>query len=167
MSKALLRVSMYGPRQLVSEHRERLTLAVLALELGGVFLARPVLAQEEHGGLGERPFEVRITDLFARGAGAFVGRLLDALDQATVGDEVLDPGKTGDVVNLVEEHQRQDLGDAGDRAEPVEGVDVVRLGGARELEFKVREQGVIVVDEREVHRDALLDARVGEVPLHA
>ena len=70
MSKACFRVEheVDGPSELVGQDRERLGLAVLALEPGEELLALGVVAQEEDGGLGEGPLEVDVADLGAAGA---------------------------------------------------------------------------------------------------
>jgi hypothetical protein len=66
------------------------------------------------------------------------------------------------VMDLVEDDQRQDLADAGHRAQAVEGAGVVLRGGAHDGELDLGEQRVIVVDQRQVQRDARPHARIGE-----
>jgi len=83
---------------------------------------------------------VNVSDLLARGAKALSGGLLGAPDQAAVGGEVLDGGEAVDVVNFIEKRQGQDLADAGDGAQAVEGVGVVALGRADDVEL----QGAVI-----------------------
>jgi hypothetical protein len=72
-----------------------------------------VAAQEECGGFGEGPLEVSVADLSPAGAGALACGDLGAADEAGVGGEVLDGGEAGDVVDLVEDDEGEDLADAG------------------------------------------------------
>ena len=61
-------------------------------------------------------------------------------------------------MNLVENGQGQDLADAGDRAEQVEGVVILLFGLTGDEELELVEQGVIEVDQRQVSGDAGLTA---------
>jgi hypothetical protein len=88
--------------------------------------------------------------------------LLGTLHEPAVGDDVLDAREAGDVLDLIEEHQRQDLADPGHGAQAGEGVDVVDLGGAGEVQVEVGQEPVIVVEQREVRLDALADRGVGK-----
>ena len=75
---------------------------------------------------------MNVADLFAGEPIVFPGRLATALHQAAIGDKLLHTGETRDVVNLVENGQGQDLADAGDRAEQIEGVVILLFGLARD-----------------------------------
>jgi hypothetical protein len=55
-------------------------------------------------------------------------RFLGTFDQAAVGHKILDPPEAGEIMTLVEQHQAQNLADAGNRLELVEGLCVVRPG---------------------------------------
>ena len=110
------------PGQLMGQDRQRLALAVFFLQAGQILLARRIVAEEQHRRFGEGPLEIRIADLRAGGAVALPRRFLGALDQAAVGHEILDPREAGDIMHLVEQHQAQNLADAGDGLEQVQGV---------------------------------------------
>jgi hypothetical protein len=69
----------------------------------------------------------------------FAGGYLSALDQAGVGSEVLDGREAADVVDLVEDDEGEDLPDAGDGAQAIEGIGVVLPGGAEDGEFQLVE----------------------------
>ncbi len=71
----------------------------------------------------------------------------------------MDAFESFDVVDLVEDRQRQDLADAGNGAEPVKGLRVVLLGAANEMEFELGDDGVVELDQLEVDLEAL--ARIG------
>ena len=88
-----------------------------------------------------------VADLLARGAVALAGGLLGALDQPGVGGEVLDAGEAVDVVDLVEDDEGEDLADAVDGAQEMEGVGIVVLGALRRMKrSRLRDQPVEMVD---------------------
>ena len=66
-----------------------------------------------------------VADLSTAGAGSFAGGEFVALHEASVGGEILDGGKSTDVVDFVEDDQREDLADAGYGSETEEGVGVM------------------------------------------
>ena len=76
--------------------------------------------------------------------------LLAAFHEAAVGDEVLDGREALDVVDLVQKHEAQDLADPRHGAEAGEGVDIVHLGGAGEVQLEVGEEPIIVVEQGHV-----------------
>ena len=92
----------------------------------------------------------------------FAGGRLGALHQLGRGGEVLDGGEAIDVVDLVEDHQSQDLADARHRAQAGEGVDVMDLGGLGDVELDLIEEPIVVIDQRQVHRHGLPHAGVGK-----
>jgi hypothetical protein len=70
-------------------------------------------------------------------------------------------------VALIEQHESQNLADPGDGAQAVEGVRTVFLGGLDNRPLEVREQAVVVPNQRKLHLDALLDGRIREALGHA
>src|SRR3990172_10682709 len=98
-----------GGGELPGEDPQGLALAVSGLELLEGFLSGPVSPQKETGRLRESPLQVGVADLLSAGAQLFPCRFLGAPDEPAVGDEILHPGKPCDVVDLVEQHQPQDL----------------------------------------------------------
>src|SRR5262249_15963346 len=68
--------------------------------------------QEQPRGLGEGPLELGVADLLAREAGALARRLLGTLDQPAIGHEILHPGEAGDVLELIQDDQRENLANA-------------------------------------------------------
>ncbi len=102
------------------ENAQSLSLPVILLQASEVFLPYGVTAQEEGGRFGESPFEMDIAHLAAGLLFRLAGGLMGTLDQASVGDKVLDSGKAAEVVNLIEQGQREDLSNARDGAKKVE-----------------------------------------------
>ena len=88
-------------------------------------------------------------------------------DEPGVGRECLDPIKARDVVNLVENRERHDLADAGDRPQAVKGVAIMPLGLADDRQLEVGDETVVPFEEREVDVNALADAGIGKVLAHA
>ncbi len=102
------------------QNAECLSLAVILFQPSEVFLPYRVAAQEEGGRFGEGPLEMDVAHLAARLLFRLTGGLMGTLDQASVRDKFLDSGKTAEVVNLIEQGQREDLSNAGDGAKKVE-----------------------------------------------
>ena len=75
---------------------------------------------------------------------------------------MLHPGEAIDVVNLVEDRERQGLTDAGDCLQSLVGVAIVSARLAKDREFEVSDDGVVVVDELEVGGEVRLDGDVIE-----
>jgi hypothetical protein len=103
-----------GPRQFMGQYRQGFALTMFFREASEVLLARRIVAQEQDGGFGESPLEVGIADLRARSSIAFASRFFRTLDEATIGHELLDTGEAVDIVDLIEQHQGQDLADPWD-----------------------------------------------------
>jgi len=82
--------------------------------------------------------------------------------QAAVGDEVPHVGEALDVVQLVEQHQRQDLADAGNRLQPLIGLRIVDPSATNQVEFQGSNLFVEMLGQGEVALDATARARVGE-----
>ena len=83
-------------------------------EAAKLLLPLRVATQEEDGGLGECPLEVHVPDLRAAGTELLAGRCVVALHQSAIGEEVLHSREATDVVDLVEDRERQDLPNTGD-----------------------------------------------------
>ena len=99
-------------------------------------LATRRMPEEEHGGLREGPLQMHVPHLGAAGAEGLAARLFAAFHQPRIRGEFLHAIKPRDVVNLIEDRQRQDLADARDGSEAMEGVGIVlfawRTGSARD-----------------------------------
>ena len=65
-------------------------------------------------------------------------------------------------MNLVEQHHAQNLADAGDRLEPVEGLCGLLLGRLHDPQFDIAESLVIAVNQGEVGFHTLLHCRIGK-----
>jgi hypothetical protein len=122
-----------------------------------------VPSEEEDGGFGEGPLEVGIADFLSRRAVTFAGGFFGALDEPGVGGEVLNPGESLDVLNLVENDEGEDGTDAVDGSQEIKGVGVVPPGDAEDVAFEVPYHTVEVIDEIEIGLDASSNARVGEL----
>ena len=122
----------------MGEDAKGLGLAVFAAEPLDDLASLGALAEKRHGGFGEGPLQVDVADLGAPETVGLAGGFPGALDQAAVGGELLHAVEASDVVDLVEDRESEDLADAGDGAEPMEGVGVVLLGGAGDVEPRSR-----------------------------
>src|SRR4030095_14604395 len=98
---------------------------MFAFQASQEFLSFGVVAEKQDSRFREGPLEVNVADLFAGEPIVFPSRLATALDETTIGDKLLHTGETRDVMNLVENGQGQDLADAGDGAEQIEGVGIL------------------------------------------
>jgi hypothetical protein len=85
-----------------------------------------------------------------------------AVDQPGVRRELLHPVEAGDVVDLIEDRERQDLADAGHRPESVKGVGIMAFGFPHDGELEVRDERVVLVDQRHVHFNALATLKSGK-----
>src|SRR5262249_28009068 len=110
-------------------------LAVLLLPPGQPTFGRLALAEQQAGRLRESPFEMGVADLVPPGPLLLAGRFVSAADQPSVGQELTDLGETTDIVDLIEENQRQHRADAGDRAQAGVGLRIVHLGGPGQVQF--------------------------------
>lgn len=139
---------------------------MLGLQASQQLLTFRVVAPEQDSRFREGPLKVNIADLFAGEPIVFPSRLATALHQATIGDKLLHTGETRDVMNLIKNRQGQDLADAWDRAEQVEGVVILLFGLARDEELELVEQPVIEIDQGQVGSDTGLDGGIGEAFSH-
>ena len=151
-----------GGGDLPGEDPEGLSLAVPGLKLLEGLLGGPVSPQKQTGRLREGPLQVGVPDLLSAGAQLFPRRFLGAPDEPTVGDEILHPGKSGDVVDLVEENQPEDLPHSGDGPKQVVAVGIVDPGMAGQVELDLLEVLVVDLDQGQVSLDALSDAVIGK-----
>ena len=69
-----------------------------------------------------------IADFTAGGAGAFPRRFFGTLDQTAIGSEILHAWEAVDIMYFVEQHEAEDLPDAGHRLEQIQGLGVMVLG---------------------------------------
>jgi hypothetical protein len=67
-----------------------------------------------------------------------------------------------DVMDFIQQHEGQNLANPRDRAQAVENLGIVRLGGVDKRELKLRKEAVVGVEQRQVDLDALLDGGIGE-----
>ncbi len=65
-------------------------------------------------------------------------------------------------MDLVEEHQSQELPNAGDRAQAGEGLGIVGLGGLDQGQLSLGEQPVVVAEQPKVYRDAFGHGGIGK-----
>jgi hypothetical protein len=100
---------VHRPGQLVREYRQGFGFAVFVLQLRKIFLAGLVLPQEEDRRFGKGPTQMHVADLLARGPESFPAGFLGALDQTAVRDEILHAGEAGDILNLLQHDQRENL----------------------------------------------------------
>jgi hypothetical protein len=149
-----------GSTELVGEDGKGLGLAVLSSKFLDVTLRRRICAQEEDGGLGERPLQVRVSDLSAAHSELFPRRALFALHEPCVGSEILYPFEAVDIVDFVKQGEGENFPHSGNGAEAVEVVHVVDLGFLSEEKLEVFDESVIVSGELDIGRDTLGNGRV-------
>ena len=117
-----------GPSQFMRQDRQGLALAVSGLEAGQILLARRIVAEEQDRRFGESPLEIGVADLGAGGPIAFPGRFFGTCDQAAIGDEILHPWEAGDGMNFLQEPATENLADARNGLEQIQGIGVMLLG---------------------------------------
>ena len=126
-----------GSAELRGKNRQSLGFAVSPGQAAELLLTLRVAAEEQHRGLGEGPLQMNVSDLGSTRAELLARGAVIALDQAAVGKKVLNSGESADVVDLVEDRERQNLADPRDRAEAMEGVWIVSLGLADQMELEL------------------------------
>jgi hypothetical protein len=92
-----------GSSELMGKDRQGLGFAVLTGKSLEILFGWLIALEEKDRSLGEGPLEVSVTDLFATGTVFFAVGFFDALDQAAVGDKILDRGEAFDGFDFVEE----------------------------------------------------------------
>ena len=83
------------------------------------------------------------------------------MDQAALGDKILDSGEAVDILDVVEQHEAKNLANAGHGLQQIEGVRVMVFGRVDDGTFDVAKQCVIGGDERQINCDTLVDGWVG------
>lgn len=151
-----------GATELCGQDAQGLSLGVFLSETLEIGVAGRIAQQEADGGFAEGPLDMGVADLSPGDAERFSIGFLGAFDEAAVGREILGRGKAGDVADLIEEGEAQDLADAVDGHEEAEGVGVVDPGQVKDGVFELGDEGVVVVEEREVGPDTGPDSGVIE-----
>ena len=90
-----------------------------------------------------------------------------ALDEPAVREEILNSWESADVVNLIEDRQREDLAYSWDGLEAVIGLGVVLPGSSLEMVLDIADDSVVVLGQHEVDLHALAGIRLGEDLGHA
>jgi hypothetical protein len=106
------------------------------------------------------PLERRIAALRPRGALALARRFLGTCDEPAVGHTVLDAWEALDGMDVVEEHQTQDVADARHSAEQGQRVGIVVVRRTPHGQLDVPQPRVVVANEGQGHCHPLLDCRV-------
>jgi len=151
-----------GPPELVGKDREGLGLAVFTGKPLEILFGRLVALEEKHRCLGEGPFEMSVTDLFATGSVFFTVGFFDALYQTAVGDEILDRGEALDGFDLVEDDQAEDSADPGNGLKQGIGSEVVFFGTGNDIPFELGQDVVIGFNNFQINSQAFLYGRVIE-----
>ena len=114
--------------------------------------------QQAHG-LGEGPLQMGVADLGAAATGYLARRSLHRTHQAGVRQKLPFRGKAADVVDLVKQHQAQDLAHARNRTQPIERV---HLDGAIQIQLDVADDFVQGIQEPEINLNVGADTGIGE-----
>src|SRR5215218_3480789 len=152
-----------GPAQLGRQDAQRSSLPMLLFKSSEILLSHRVAAQKQGGSFGEGPLEVDIDHLPTGKFFRLAGRLMRSLHQASIGEKVLDPGEAAEVVNLVEQGQRENLSDARDGAQEEEVPVVVLADLVKQVELHVTDDLIVAVEQSDVGGDGHLDGVVVEV----
>lgn len=152
-----------GTAQLGRENAQGFSLPVLLLQPGEVLLPGYVATQKQRGGFGEGPLEVDVAHLATRRLLDLARRLVGSLDQATIGQELLNPGKAVDDVNLIEQGQRQDLPNPGNRAQQKEAGIVILADLVNQVELHIPDDLIVGLQKLDIGSDRHLHHRVFEV----
>jgi hypothetical protein len=126
-----------GTGQLLGQYGEGFTLVIFFLQAGEVFLRCRMVSEEQDGGFRKGPLQVGVADLGARRSVAFASRFLGTFDEAAIRDEILDPGEARDIMDFIEQHEAENLADAGHGLQQIQGVGVMVLGGVDDGAFDV------------------------------
>ena len=97
-----------------------------------------------------------VADFGAGGARAFSRGCPGTRDEATGGGKILHPWEAVNLMDVVEQHETENLADTRDRLQQIQGLGVMMRGGFDHGEFDIAPQRIIGGDERKVHFDALL-----------
>jgi hypothetical protein len=102
----------HGAANLVREDRQGFPFAVFLLERAEEFLPAGRVAKEQDGGFRERPLQMDVAHLGAARPEQFAAGLFAPFHEPRVRGEFLHAIKARDVVDLVEDRQRQYLANA-------------------------------------------------------
>jgi hypothetical protein len=126
-----------------------------------------ISAEEKDCGFGEGPFQMGIADLLSGGAHDLSCRFLRALYESAVGGKVLYPGKTVDIMDLIEDDQAQDSSNPWNGSDAEIGIGIIDLGDKGYLMFDAMKQFIVVIYETQVELDAFLYAYIRKPTRHA
>jgi hypothetical protein len=106
------------------------------LQAGQKVLALWGVAPKERGGFREGPWEVGVADFCAPGPPTVPACRLATLHQAALRGKVRHAGDAVDSVACQEPHAAQNLANAGDGVQQIQGRGVVMLGRFEDKEFE-------------------------------
>ena len=156
-----------GLAELLGQDRQCLALAVAA----GLFL-QPALCvgitlEEQHGRLAEGPAQVAVADLLVGFTDHLASGLLGTANQTGIGQKLSTGRETLDVLDLVEQHESEDLADAAYRAEQMIHLCIMALGLLHQLPLQLGQLLVIVVDEIQVQLHHATHGGIGKAVRYA
>src|SRR6516225_8041787 len=129
------------------------------------------LACQQASGFGKGPLELRVADLGAAHAGDFARRGLLRSNQPRVREKVSFVRETPDVMNLIEQHQCENLADTRDTLQQVVAVRGLDLDGTSQVQFYLADQLVECIQQTHVdvhaQSDTGVDEAAGDVELGA
>jgi hypothetical protein len=147
------------PSRPVGQDGEGFALAMCILQTSQLFLPRWIMAQEQRRSFGNSPCEGGMADLVARGVQAFAGGCLGTLDQATIRDNILHPWEAVHVMDVIEQHEAENLADTGHAWPQLQGVGVMVCGGLDDGKLQIGKQLVVVRDPSQIDRSAPASGR--------
>ena len=125
-----------SPRKFMGQDGQGLGIAVHPCELVPVFYSRRISPKEKDNSFGEGPFKMSVADLLPRGAQYLACGFFGTFDEPAVRDEVLDPFKPGDIVDLIKNGKAKDSTDTRNRTQAEIGIGVMDLRNNREFLFE-------------------------------
>lgn len=149
-----------GPAKLMGKDGQRPGLVVFVCHTFQPGLRLRVLTQEQHRCLAESPLQIGVADLAPGGAIRLACRLFFAFDQTAIGGEVLHGWKALNGMDLVEDHQGENLTNARRRTQQYQAVLVTFPGVLLDMPFNPGVLFVIKVDQIQIKFDALLDTGI-------
>jgi hypothetical protein len=106
---------------------------------------------------------MNVTHLGAGGLLGLAGRLVSAFDQAGVGEEILNPREARDVIDLIQQRQREDVTNARDGSQQIEFGLVVLPDLVQQEQLEIPERLVVGTQEGDIGGDGHLDSLVVKV----
>src|SRR5499427_4376604 len=106
-----------GTAEFRTQKKQGLARPMCFLAVSQGLLASRIGPEKQPGRFREGPREMGVPDLRARGARPLPRRLLRALDQTALREAIWDPREAGAIMDVVAQHQAQDLANAGDRTQ--------------------------------------------------